>query len=59
MARPGGLADLLKTHAVAGRIEFLKVLDNFGPAGEFAIVTGTKAEDIFRRGDRLLRGRAG
>src|SRR5437588_6173682 len=47
------LADLFKLHAVAGSREFLKILDDFGPTCEFAIVARTKAEHVFGRGNRF------
>src|SRR5258707_1239664 len=36
------LANLFKLHPLAGSIEFLKVLNDLGPAREFAIVAGAK-----------------
>src|SRR6266571_1523710 len=47
------LANLFKIHAIAGGGKLLKVLNNFGPTCEFAIVARTKAEHLFRRGNRF------
>ena len=42
-----GLANLFKLDSIARGSEFLKVLDDFCPAREFAIVAGREAKDVF------------
>src|ERR1700730_15625343 len=50
------LADLFEFYPIAGGGEFLKVLNDFGPARQLAIVAGTKAEQSLRRRDRSAFG---
>src|SRR5437773_6764217 len=45
--------NLFKLHALADRGEFLKVLDDFGPTSELAIVARTKTEHVLRRWNAL------
>ena len=53
----GRLANLFKRHAIAGGIQFLKVVNNLRPACEFTIVAGAKTQYVFRRGNGFVFGK--
>ena len=53
------LANLFKLHAVARGGKPLKVLDNFGPARELAVVAGSETENVRRRGNCFGLGERG
>src|SRR5262245_21350809 len=51
------LAELFKLHPIAGGRKFLEILDHALPTREFAIITRSEPEHIFRSSDWSSRAR--